>query len=205
MITEVLKHMNKDKKTEVITIRLSKALKEYLEASAMANQWSVAQVAATIIEERATNPYPNAILISLEKLEKLIAEIKEKDPNRKAIHLEISLQQPQNTNEEIYEKVLDISTLKNGFRDENSNFDSIPELTCEEVYELEGMEQEARDRMELFLQYQEIWNEIMLNAEKKCQNCHKYTECPQASKKKVCSEWFINQQEWEKYFINKHQ
>ena len=125
--------MMKEKKTEVITFRTDKPIKEMLDETAKLNQWSVSQVVAAIVQNWAINPNPTRIVVKTKELLEVIEEIKE--DNKEAV--EISIDMIEDSETEIEEKCLMFATLECGGRGYCGDYERIREITPEEIRQIQ--------------------------------------------------------------------
>lgn len=131
--------MEKPKKTEVITFRTDKGIKQYLEEIAKLNQWSVAQVVAAIIQNYSINPNAGQIIVKAKSFFEYVDELK-KDNSIEALEINIGLRELEEDEPKIennpYEKVFYIDIPRSGGLGIEQNNDYLQEMKQNEILDI---------------------------------------------------------------------
>ena len=122
-----------EKKNEVITFRTEAWVKEELNKVAEYNQWSIAQTVNQLCMNYLANPKPNQITIKASDLIKAAIEIRQEGMD-KGVEITINLRWDEETEE--YKKELDFNVLEAGGLGMIGCFDSIEEMTYEEILDI---------------------------------------------------------------------
>ena len=123
----------KEKKTAVITFRTEEWVKDLLQKAADQNKWSIAQTVNEVCKKFVVNPQPETIIIHTKKLHEIAEELIKEGPE-KATQIIIGTEANE-TNNTIY-KTLNFNVLECGGHGCIGNFDSIRELTDEEILDI---------------------------------------------------------------------
>lgn len=121
------------KKTAIITFRTEEWVKNEIQKYAEANKWSPAQTVEEIIKLFIANPHPNKITVKTTDLIEMVEALKENECGG----AEISIELHQNSEETILFKELEIGGLITGGYGYISLDKTAPEMTEEEVLEIE--------------------------------------------------------------------
>ena len=123
----------KEKKTAVITFRTEEWIKEQLQKVAEHNKWSIAQTVEEICKTYVCNPQPNRIIVKTKELAKVVGEcLRENKQSATEINIDIQT----NEEETDYYKVLNLQLIESGGLGCIPDFDSIKELTEEEILDI---------------------------------------------------------------------
>ena len=122
-----------EKKNEVITFRTEAWVKEELNKVAEYNKWSIAQTVNQLCLNYLANPKPNQITIKTSDLIKAAIEIRQEGMD-KGVEMTIDLRWDEET--EAYKKELNFNVLETGGLGMIGSFDSIEEMTYEEILDI---------------------------------------------------------------------
>ena len=123
----------KEKKNAVITFRTEEWIKESLEKIAKTNKWSLAQTVEEISKQYICNPKPNTIIVKSKDLAKIVGDCI-RENKEAATELNINLEINEETNET--QKKLNVQVIESGGLGCICDFDTINELTEEEILNL---------------------------------------------------------------------
>lgn len=123
----------KEKKTAVITFRTEEWVKDLLQEAADQNKWSIAQTVNELCKKFVVNPQPETIIVKTKELVRIANELIE-EGNETGTQLRIDISTDENETE-IY-KELCFEVLESGGHGCITNFDTIKEMTEEEILDI---------------------------------------------------------------------
>ena len=126
-------YIMKEKKTAVITFRTEEWIKEALVEAAEQNKWSLAQLVEEVCKKFVVCPHPERITVKTKQLVSVIEEINI-EGEETATEIQIRLQ--VNKNETDIEKTLSFCVLINGGLGCINDFETLTELTDEELLDI---------------------------------------------------------------------
>lgn len=124
--------MNEPKKTEVITFRTTKQMKDYLEEMSKLNHWSIAQVVFAIIHNYIVDDKPNSIIV---KAKDFYEYVKSTETTMEADALEISIFNYENDEKNTHKYIV-LDKIECGGAGLVSNDESLIEMTEEEILDI---------------------------------------------------------------------
>ena len=129
--------MEKPKKTEVITFRTDKNVKDTLEEMAEYYQWTIAKVVEQIIINFISDPAPGKITIKTDELYRAYKELKENRNEGVKLEIDIITENEYLDDEEtIRYRGMRITGLEAGGLGACSDFDPIKELSYDEILDI---------------------------------------------------------------------
>lgn len=123
----------KEKKTAVITFRTEEWVKNLLQKAADQNKWTIAQTVNELCKKFVANPHPETITVRTKDLHRIVGElIEEGEETGTEINIGIEADEENNT----IKKALNFEVIECGGLGRIGAFDSLPDLTDEEIQEI---------------------------------------------------------------------